>query len=269
MTKVVIGGLVAGREWALSKYLDGLVGLDKSGFEHEYFFVRDRAVELETQERSPLTGLDRLPHFVNFDDCHAERSPLNYRRPYYSYERLGVMRNLWLDYAFSRFDPDFVLFMDSDVVMEPNGLQLLERTHERLTGFEDRFKIASRVIVFAPLRNSTNERVFNFLWREDDPPNGARFCRKPPKDECFARPFRVDLSGAISLIPRNCNDSVRWFGSDKKRLGEDVGFAETCRDNGIELIVDPDIRTIHFMEEKKDPLIHEPGDISRAYSRTV
>lgn len=265
MTKVVIGGLVAGREWALTKYLDGLAGLNKSGFEYEYLFVRDRAVELDTNERSPLVGLDKLPHFVNFDDCHAERGFLDYRRPNYSYERLGVMRNLWLDYASARFNPDFVLFMDSDVVIEPDGLQYLERTHDRLTGFEDRFKIASRVIVFAPLRNSTNEKVFNFMWRTDDSENGARFRRIPPKGEIFTRPFQVDLSGAVMFIPRNCHDSVRWFGNDHKRIGEDFGFAETCRDNGIELVIDPDIRTVHYMKQDELPLIHEPGDISRAY----
>lgn len=258
MTRVIIGGLVAGREWALAKYIQSLAELDTHSVQVEYLFVRDRAAERDMKERSPLTGLPKLPYFLNFEDCSPECGFLSTARPNYSFERLGILRNLWLDYAWNRLKADYCFLVDSDISLAPDALVKLLRHFTQSAQHQQ--------IVAAPVRNSTASKVFNFQWAGQDDLGDRTYTRTYTTDIDFNYPFKVDLTGAATLIPASCFNAVKWWGDDRKRLGEDFGFAENCSDNNIELWVEPNISTTHHMREGLS-LTHTPGDIARAYER--
>lgn len=249
--KITIGCPIENRRYCLEEYWNGLINLKMpEGYEPRYRFVM-REDKINAQDDGTSYFLKRQREVGQFDTaiCYIKHPSCHRQRPEYSYEYLAMARNAMLKSAFYFNETDWLLMIDSDIVLEPDGLLKL---------FGSGFDI--RTVRTALIRNSKNPEVFNVLNKESDRGIYSRRDVKihPPES------LLCDLSGACSLIPRSIYKAgVRYYGDDTSnpRIPEDEGFARAMGEKGF--LVNTDIKTLHYMEEDKPPLVYDPTEPTR------
>lgn len=232
---VAIGCPIEDREWIVDRYLKSLEDIVvPTGVEKKYAFVIGDSVK----DRTP----DAVVNFLNRHDgalAVLKREPADgpiIRPKSYDYEYLARARNVLAALAFQGLEADKLFSIDSDIIVEPGAFCKL---------YDAGFDIAA-----APVRNSTNPNVMNFMMfnQEDDKSSVMRFTRKGLQMPDLTQPFKVDLTGACSLIDAGACD-IRYADYCG---GEDTGFAMECFYEDIEQVVIPTVYTEHYMD-RNDP----------------
>ena len=140
----------------------------------------------------------------------------------YTYKALAELRNLLLDSAQGDEKIDYLFSVDSDILIKPNLLNKLINSEKDI--------IAGLI--------SNGHNAYNF-FHIDNKNRGI-----VPEEEIF----EVSMTGAVVLISKNVfnNKGIRYLYNLK---GEDIGFAETAKKNGLKLYVLNDMQ-FHIMYEK-------------------
>ena len=253
MSGIVIGGIVRNREWCVKRWLDSLYDSYKyyrdnsnNPLSATVVIVEDHSTDFTILE---ITDYDRIQDGVAgtvLPAVYKESGPYVSSRGY-SFEHLAYLRNI-LYQEFVANDADYLFSVDSDIlVAEDCLLKLIE------TGKE---------IVAAPVRNSANENVLNFLLRNDhyfyrtytrNIDTLARIMPDYPRK--MPTLFEVGLTGACILISKAAHTLLpdRPYGADDTaHVAEDVGFADACYTAGVKQWIRSDIKTIHLYDQNTE-----------------
>lgn len=237
---VAIGCPVEDRAWILPRYLKSLEDLMvPDGYEKQYVFVLGDSVK----DKTPDLIIDFMKRHNGAFAVLKKDNPtdqIERTKNRYDFEYLARARNVLAGLAFDGLEADKLLSIDSDIIIEPGGLCKL---------FDSGFPIAA-----APVRNSTNPEVMNFMMFNDwEDESEVKFTRARLKMPDVRYPFVVDLTGACSLIDRDAKD-IKYADFCG---GEDTGFAMECWYEDIEQVVIPTVYTEHYMDRNNPdtPLI--------------
>lgn len=227
MNKIIaIGCPIEDREWMVKKYLDGLDNLIvPEGYEKQYVFVLGGRKEDKTAHYV-IDWMKSRPGAIAVLPRHKGETD---RKLGYDYDYLARARNLLMSLAFEGLEADKLLSIDSDILMEPAGLEAMLEINEQ--------------VVAAPVRNSENPNVMNFMrYSFED----SRYTRTGVDIEDDA--FYVDLTGACYMIDSLVHEAGVRYWAEQGLGGEDVGFADGCSKFKIDQCVEPNIFTIHYMD---------------------
>ena len=268
---ITIGCPIESRRWCLDWFWGGITNLVLPPESSVYY-----TFALRDQEDKDGTNFflqnkkGSLPNIVDLLVMNKGNEWPSSSRPYYSYEYLARSRNAIMKVAFEERVSDYLLMIDSDILMEPTGLMKLLELAPSPSG---------RYCCSAPVRNSPSPDIFNLLVKK---PTGYGYHRRnddevvtSPRQAEYGSILHVDLSGACALIPRGVYmDGSRYYGDDNnfhanhendnyvERVTEDVGFSRAIGNNWR---VRTDIKTKHWMDQSKSPLIWDPLDPERIY----
>lgn len=253
--KIAIGCPVRNRAWVLPEYLQALRDID---YEDKMFLFLENDSEDNTAKH-----LYNFQHFTNRDLSqmsvdvrvdHISTASPHWNHGDYAHEQyanLARVRNHFLD-MFLRTNADFLLSVDSDVIVPPNIVTRLMRHMDGRT-------IAGAAISnvpdkpldgYTPGNFMTSGKAVKLAWREDEQGNRVPY---EISMSAYAHPFAyptsgihpVDLIGAVYLIPRAVIEAGARYAPHQ--TGEDAPFCEAARQLGYRLLVDMDVRCEHRM----------------------
>lgn len=227
MKKVLIGCPVRNRAWILPRYLQSLRNLDYDSRDIEYCFIvndsTDNTLEILKAFR------DDVSNQVRIINCNLQGSN-GHQRGQYSFFHLAILRNILLD-EFLRSDCEYLLSVDSDILLPPNTIKALQ---------EPQCDIISALVCNG--HEIGDEGIYNILNR--NPYGRYEHIRNFPSDQIF----EVDCTGAAYLIKRKVIEKyrVRYSAS---RGSEDIGFCEDAKAKGIKIYCNPQVVAEHVMHE--------------------
>jgi len=253
---IAIGCPVRNRAWILPDYLAALQAIEHPA--KQYLFLENDSTD-ETW-RTIWDWLYALPspRTVSWqvDEHHSERrqdgllvskrsdEAPGHRRGEYganAYAHLAAVRNRFIDLFLSETTAQFLISVDSDVIVPPNIL-------EQLLQLADDNTIVAAAISNIPDRPLDGYTCGNFLV------NRGGLLLHPTGDQLEKRPgyplsgvLEVDVTGACVLLPRALLErGVRYAAHPQ---GEDFPFCEQAKALGARIIVTFDVRPEHRMTE--------------------
>lgn len=253
MSRLILGAPVANRAWSIPLWMECVAKQtrkpDTMVFLHGGTVMDDtwRALDDEAWKH-------RLPYpWIIHDDTPPHRREDNDR-----FLTLARLRNRVLELA-RWHDADLFLSLDTDIMLEnPNTIEDLCDLVER-----DDADIVSPLVFLHPLAPrqwKPGERVsyaYNFAFL----PEGANSMQRPNPAEL------PDVWGKLvrHQIPMGC-----WVGNRKainceyswNESGEDIGFAISLRDAGVECIADTSLYGWHVWSHQ-----HMPGQMMYVETR--
>lgn len=231
MKNILIAAPIRNRSWILSEYLYFLSRLDypkekiafhfilndssdssagiladwETAHEKEYRYIRISEVNLD------------YPHDWGEDRVVTAEAMLN--RQNKTYKSLSVLRNLILDFAWLDIGAEYLLSVDSDILINSDIINKL---------------LATGKDIVAGLISNGNAN-YNFM-----PLTGHRNIL--PSDGLF----EVTTTGAVMLISRKVfvNKLIRY---SPEKTGEDEGFCKSARTQGFKSYVLPEMQK-HIMK---------------------
>jgi cellulose synthase/poly-beta-1,6-N-acetylglucosamine synthase-like glycosyltransferase len=223
---ILIAVPVRNRDWILCKYLEHLYEIDypkknigfhfilndsidnskkmlylwKQSNDHKYRYIRISELTLDYPNDIGESGNGR--NSTNSNMINVRKS--------HTYKSLSVLRNLQLDLSDLDIDCNYLLSIDSDILVEPDIINRLLQTKLN--------------IIASLISNGTN--CYNFL------PLGDVSRKILPSNEVF----EVKVTGAVMLVSKKVfsNKNIRY---SPMSSGEDAGFCESARRNGFKSYV--------------------------------
>jgi len=217
---VTIGSLIRDRAWILNDFLGHL--LDETFPRAQtalYFLINDSKDESEAILRSFKRAHDseylRIDiEVMNLGTVKDERrTPIRLQ----VIESLVTLRNRMLQ----AMDTDWLLNVDSDILLEPGSIESLLRTGK---------EIVSGLINNADPRVAYHPNIYDLKLIS------------PYREFPTTRPFQVNVTGALILYSRKACKTVEFRYSP---LGEDVGFCRNARAAGFEIWCEPGVTAYH------------------------
>ena len=231
--KIAVGCVVEDRAWIIDRYLKCIDDLTSfTEMDIEYVFVMGNKGEDKTHHRI-IDFMKTRPGAISLIKRDGIKGQIS-RASGYDYDYLARARNTLMALAFDGLGADKLFSIDSDILVGPEALALLY-DHDS-------------DVVAAPVRNSTNEKVFNFLWWDEEE---KRFTRKPMILPLPEETFQVDQTGACVMIDRFVWESGVKYGWHDGLGGEDAWFAKECKEMNIIQLVNPLVSTSHYMDRDK------------------
>lgn len=224
--KVAIGCIVRNRAWALPRYLHALEQMRVPG-ERGYFFLENDSEDGTLPLLSEFT--ERTSAFARIASVKTGVEGWDHHQ--YDYENMANLRNRFLDW-FLITDADFLLSVDSDIVVQPDTFENLYEAHQQTGGI-----VAAAICNIAD-RELDGFTPGNWMVRVD----GAL---QHPVNYPMTGVQPVDLTGAVYLIPRWVIEAGARYG--KHPQGEDVPFCESAHALGCAMHVNMDARCEHRM----------------------
>jgi len=234
MKNVYIGSLIRNRGWILSIFLEHLYKLDYSKKNISMFFLLNDSQDnsytiLECFKDRYLNEYRNIRiGTVDLGGEYADSSRV-IRNRYNMYKRLSFLRNIIIR-SFLVEDYDYLFFIDSDILVEPDCLERLIENNKDICA--------------ALVQNHYKDKIYNFMFYDE---NKRRFYR-PIDFKLPDKIFEVDLTGACYLIKKKVIEvGVKY---DFNIVGEDGGFCLKAKERGFKLYVDPTIKTLHIMRKE-------------------
>lgn len=223
---VAIGSIIRNRAWVLPDYLAALQSMRIDG-ERGYLFI-----ENDSEDSTP----DILINFADNEEAFAKVSLVktgaeSWDHHQYDYANLASLRNRLLEW-FLITGADFLMSVDSDVIVRPDTFEKLYETHQRTGG-----------IVGAPICNVAGQSLEghtpgNFMVLE----NGAY---RHPATYPMSGEYEVDLTGAVYLIPRWVIEQGARYGDYPQ--GEDIPLCAVAQTLGCLIHMNMDAQCEHRM----------------------
>jgi GT2 family glycosyltransferase len=242
--KIAIGGVVRNRAWILPDYLHALEQIDYPN--KSYLFLENDSTD---ETYSILTS------WAEGKDCRVENlitETEGWARGDYSvnqYENLANVRNKFVE-MFLKTDAQFILSVDSDIIVQPNIIQ-------RLIQVSDENTIVGAAISNIPGVPLNGSSPGNFMVKKEG------MIIHPPVYNLSGM-MDVDVIGAVYLIPRKVLEDGVSYGPHPQ--GEDIPFCERAKDKGYRLKVLLDLvcdhRMIEVVKEVKNDGKTNDGTIS-------
>lgn len=224
--KIAVGSIIRNRAWVLPDYLAALRSMRITD-ERGYLFIENDS-EDETQSI--------LINFADNEEAFAKVALVktgvkSWDHHQYDYANLASLRNRLLEW-FLITGADFLMSVDSDVIVQPDTFEKLYETHQRTGG-----------IVGAPICNVAGQSLDghtpgNFMVLE----NGVY---RHPATYPMSGEYEVDLTGAVYLIPRWVNEQGARYGDYPQ--GEDVPFCASAKSLGCSIHMNMDAQCEHRM----------------------
>jgi glycosyltransferase involved in cell wall biosynthesis len=228
MGKVIIGAPVYNRAWILPYYIECI---KRQQWDREDIGL----VFIDGHSNDSSVSLIKALRTEGFWFVEIQETP--YWQKQYTGDRnkqgsgrfltLSQIRNQLLDFVVSK-DPDFYLSWDTDILLPNYALSQLASYYKPV--------ISPRVFL------DRGEDCRNEMWWAKNFVDGER---KPPYiDDTL---HKADVIMAVKLFEREAYRISRYSYHPQ---GEDLGWAESMRRQGVELWVDPTIPSKHFLEEE-------------------
>ena len=224
--RIAIGSIIRNRAWILPEYLTALQSM-RIPAERGYLFIENDS-EDETQSI--------LINFADKEEAFAKVALIktgveSWDHHFYDYSNLASLRNRLLEW-FLITSADFLMSVDSDVIVQPDTFEKLYETYQRMGG-----------IVGAPICNVPGQFLDghtpgNFMVIE----NGAY---RHPATYLISGDYEVDLTGAVYLIPSWVIEQGARYGDNPQ--GEDVPFCSSAKELGCPIHMNMDARCEHRM----------------------
>jgi GT2 family glycosyltransferase len=231
---ILVGCPIQNREDVVERYLESIYNLD---------YPKDRIILSFYVNNST----DRTGELINrFTDLHGYR----YHGVYYfedkkifkgrtddqsrrkrDYVLFTIVRNNWLTYI-EPIQFDYLMSIDSDVLIEPQGLNKLI---ENIEG-NDSVDVCSALVF--------NGKFLGKMWYNYLSKTKPNFLRNNVPDKLF----EVSVTGACILIPKELLQFTRY---DTHKQGEDVPFCRNLVQQDFRLWCDPTIKTEHLLSGDK------------------
>lgn len=229
MPKIAIGCPVRNRAWVLDDYLSALHAIDYPY--KEYLFL------LNNNEDASGTKLQDFmeEHAGLLYERYDEEAPGHQRGEYNAnhYSHLAAVRNAFIDLFLQNMTCDYLLSIDSDIIVPPNIVtQLLPLT--------DTKTITAAAISNIPEKPLDGHTPGNFMI------DIKGFIQHPLKYP-MSGIMGVDVIGAVYLIPRSVLESGVRYGPHPQ--GEDIFFCWSAKEKGYHLFVNLDVQCEHRMVE--------------------
>jgi glycosyltransferase involved in cell wall biosynthesis len=222
LVKVLLGAPVRDRAWILPRFIEHVKNLQLDDIELETLFIAndctDNSAELLDKAGFNVIVRDNLPS--------KSRGHL---RGQYSYEHLGVLRNILVD-EFLKTDADYLFSIDTDILMKPDYLKKLVWNDLDICAMLLGNKIVGGTRVHNIMRISpkTGWYVHFQNWEDDSI-------------------IEVDLTGAVYLIKREVLENGVRYGFAPQ--GEDAYFCKLAQDKGYKLYCDTSLKPTHVMAQ--------------------
>lgn len=246
--KIAIGCPVRNREWVLPEYLaaiDGVYWLNK-----EYLFLENDSTDSTPymlKKFNPfsikMTKSDITDKTIVCKSCLypvkiqfiKSNAPGHQRGEYNAnnYSHLANIRNQFID-MFLSTDADYLLSIDSDIIVPPDILQ-------GLLSLADQNTIVAAAISNIPGQPLDGHSPGNFMINQ-----GGMIIH--PYEYPLTGTMEVDVTGAVYLIPRKVLEDGVKYGAHEQ--GEDIYFCRQAKEKGYRLVVNFDCRAKHRMVEK-------------------
>jgi GT2 family glycosyltransferase len=223
--KVAIGCVVRDRGWILNEYLQALKRIDYTN--KLYIFLENDSKD-DTKEILSKITLDgpKLIRSIETGSSYGERELHSAD----AFANLAYVRNQFVE-LFLNTDAEYLLSVDSDILVPPNILKRLMPDDKKL-------------IISAAISNIPGAVL-------DGKINGNFMIQYGPA--CFIHPpqypltgcMDVDVIGSVYLIPRQVlEDGVRYA---QHPQGEDIGFCLQAKEGGYRMQVMLDLMCEHRM----------------------
>ena len=232
---ILIAAPVRNRSWILPRYLKALEELDYPKEKIAFHFVLNDCIDtsisilavwkMENEKKYRYIRLSNIT-FGNPADCgetgNGRTEIVAAKRNKYTYPALSIARNLILDLARLDEEIDYLLSVDTDIIVKPDILIKL---------------ISKKKDIIAALVNNGSE-VYNFI-----PFEGKR-------SYVASDVFEAKTTGAVIFIKRKVfeNRNIRY--TEEYGTGEDAGFCATARNYGHLSFVLPDFQE-HVMRRNE------------------
>lgn len=261
--KIAIGCPVRNRAWVLPEYLQAL---DKIDYENKMYLFLENDSEDETMpvladfyyadmDKYVKAGADQAERCNHYDRVRVEQLSTGaemWNHGDYAHEQyanLARVRNHFLD-MFLRTDADFLLSVDSDVIVPPDIVARLLRHMEgdREIVYEAGMPVNrvshKQYIVGAAISNVDGRELNGSVAGNFQVCTGGSSYAHHSSYPMHGI-FEVDLIGAVYLIPRSVIEAGARYAPHP--TGEDAPFCEAARRLGYRLLVDMDVRCEHRM----------------------
>lgn len=230
MKNILIAAPVRNRSWILSEYLYSLSRLDYPKENLSFHFVLNDSSDSSSEILADWkTAHEKEYRYIrvseiNFDyprDWGEDRvitAEAMLNRQNKTYKSLSVLRNLILDFAWLDIEAEYLLFVDSDILINPDIINKLLAT--------------GKDIVAGLISNgNTNYNFMPLTGHRNILPDGL---------------FEVTTTGAVILISRKIfeNKLIRY---SPEKTGEDEGFCRSARTQGVKSYVLPEMQK-HIMK---------------------
>jgi hypothetical protein len=224
--RVAIGSIVRNRAWVLPDYLSALQSMQMIP-ERGYLFIENDS-EDETQSI--------LSNFADNEEAFARVALVktgvqSWDHHQYDYANLASLRNRLLEW-FLTTGADFLMSVDSDVIVQPDTFEKLCETYQSTGG------IVGASICNVPGAELDGHTPGNFMILE----NGAY---RHPTVYPMSGAYEVDLTGAVYLIPRWVIEQGARY--DDNSQGEDVPFCASAKELGCPIHMNMDAQCEHRM----------------------
>lgn len=253
--KIAIGCPVRNRAWVLPEYLGALLKIDVPNPENLRFIFLDNDSFDDTSDLLYYfyqTLMDRSdgerPHGTCkietlYTDCEMwQRGDYAHNQ----YANLANVRNQFLE-MFLRTDADYLLSVDSDVIVPPDIVTRLLDSMNLWSG--DKEVIVGAAISNVPNKPLDGKTPGNFMIamskRIDIGPIVYPTAYHHPVLYNLTGISEVDLIGAVYLIPRSVIEAGARYAPHPQ--GEDAPFCQAAQRLGYRLLVDMDVKCEHRM----------------------
>ena len=223
---VAIGSIIRNRAWILPDYLTALQSM-RIPAERGYLFI-----ENDSEDATQSILID----FADKEEVFAKVALIKtgvelWDHHSYDYSNLASLRNRLLEW-FLITGADFLMSVDSDVIVQRDTFEKLYETHQRTGG-----------IVGAPICNVPSQILDgrtpgNFMILENS-------SYRHPATYPISGDYEVDLTGAVYLIPRWVIEQGARYGNNPQ--GEDVPFCVSAKELGCPIHMNMDARCEHRM----------------------
>jgi hypothetical protein len=249
--KIAIGCPVRNRAWVLPEYTDALRDaaghyvlthgdrVDQSRI--EFLFLENDSTD-GTLDVLAAAKTDMEEAGWNVTVASISTAADMWQRGDYAhnqYANLANVRNQFLE-MFLRTDADYLLSVDSDVIVPPDIVARLYRSlldHELYSGGE---VIMGAAISNVPNKPLDGETPGNYMYRQCG--EGVYF---HPATFPTSGTHIVDLIGAVYLIPCSVIEAGARYAPHPQ--GEDAPFCQAAQKLGYRLLVNMDVKCEHRM----------------------
>jgi len=231
-----------GMEYCFEEFLEHLKNIDSEDFD---ILIMDNS-----RTKKFFRKIRKIPIIkVIYDETKEERNM----------DRLISSRNKIIEYAIEK-DYDYLLMMDSDVIVPPNILKkLLNNEKDICSGLYFNYTKVKKEFKFLPVCYRKLEEKYYPVYEKFFPKaNMKMFSRQMSLTEAKSGElFEVSVpsAGCLFLSRKALNSGARYgmikrFEKEFKETTDDIKFFRELRDSGFKLYCDTSIICNHKTKEK-------------------
>lgn len=219
---LVIGCPVKDRAWILPEWFKfAKRAAENTGMKTKFLFVVD------PRSSNDIKVIEEMTIPSNVDLIFIEDDVLEYKRNWKisRYEHMVYLRNTLLDGVRS-IAPDFFLSLDTDILIHPKLINNFMENIHRFNAIGGKAHLMSTGLNHPSYANFNSR---NNLVRKD-----------------FEGVARVDVIMAVKFM----SPSAYNIDYSAHKLGEDIGWSNNCRTQGLTLGFDGRLANLHVMNKK-------------------